>query len=209
MQGKNIVKSFLKTLETNPKFKVLKVKKDNQWEDIPRSKLFNNIQNCILQLKDRNIEKGDRVAYKGNNSLEWISWNLATQSMGAVWVPMYEQQTKNQCQYIVDNCEPKLLITNENIQIENTTTIKNTIENYDLNNSNIELVDNDLSTLIYTSGTTGNPKGVMLSHENIVSNIDAIRMRFKDIQPELTSLNILPWAHIYGLTCELYYNLFL
>ena len=48
----------------------------------------------------------------------------------------------------------------------------------------------------------------MLSHENIVSNIDAIRMRFKDIQPELTSLNILPWAHIYGLTCELYYNLF-
>ena len=78
MQSKNIVKSFLKTLETNPKFKVLKVKKDNQWEDIPRSKLFNNIQNCILQLKDRNIEKGDRVAYKGNNSLEWISWNLAT-----------------------------------------------------------------------------------------------------------------------------------
>ena len=206
--SKNIVKSFLKTIEKNPKFKVLKVKKDNQWKDIPRSKLFNNIQNCILQLKDRNIEKGDRIAYKGNNSLEWISWNLATQSMGAVWVPMYEQQTKNQCQYIVDNCEPKLLITNENIQIENTTTIKNTIENYDLNNSNIEVIDNKLSTLIYTSGTTGNPKGVMLSHENIVSNIDAIRLRFKDIQPELTSLNILPWAHIYGLTCELYYNLF-
>ena len=114
MQGKNIVKSFLKTLETNPKFKVLKVKKDNQWEDIPRSKLFNNIQNCILQLKDRNIEKGDRVAYKGNNSLEWISWNMACNSLGIIWVPIYTNQPYQYTEHVIKDCTPSLVISDDN-----------------------------------------------------------------------------------------------
>ena len=57
---------------------------------------------------------------------------------------------------------------------------------------NLDCVNYDLATLIYTSGTTGGPKGVMLSNENILSNVDAIYNRFKDI-PQYTSLNILPW----------------
>ena len=69
------------------------------------------------------------------------------------------------------------------------------------------IINNDVSTLIYTSGTTGNPKGVMLTHENIISNLEAIQRRFENIKGEKTSLNILPWAHIYSMTCELYYNL--
>ena len=205
----NIVRNFLKTVEKNEHFNILKYKKNNKWKNINRGDLLNKINNCIYVLNDQNVKKGDRVAYKGKNSVEWLSWNMAALSLGATWVPMYEQQTQQQCQYIVNNCQPKVLITNEKINIINTNTIDNKINDlkfYDFNS--IDVKSNNLSTLIYTSGTTGNPKGVMLSHENILSNIEAIRMRFKDIQPKLTSLNILPWAHIYGLTCELYYNLF-
>ena len=207
--SRHIVKNFLQTVEKNEHFNILKFKKNNTWYNFSRKDLLNNINNCIYVLNDKNVKKGDRVAYKGNNSTEWISWNLASQSIGAVWVPMYEQQTKDQCQYIVNNCEPKVLITNQDLNIKNTMTIKNTINDlkfYDSNHININY--NDLSTLIYTSGTTGNPKGVMLTQENILSNIEAINMRFNNIPSGLTSLNILPWAHIYGLTCELYYNLF-
>ena len=65
-----------------------------------------------------------------------------------------------------------------------------------------------ISTLIYTSGTTGNPKGVMLNDDNIMSNINGINNRFKEFQEKpLKTLNILPWAHIYSITTELYYNL--
>ena len=207
--SRHLVKNFLQTVEKNEHFNILKFKKNNTWNNLNRKELLNNINNCIYVLNDRNIGKGDRVAYKGNNSVEWISWNLASQSLGAVWVPMYEQQTRDQCQYIVNNCEPKLLITNQDLDIKNTVTIKNNINTLQFYNSNhINVNYNDLSTLIYTSGTTGNPKGVMLTQENILSNIDAINMRFGDIPSGLTSLNILPWAHIYGLTCELYYNLY-
>ena len=207
--SRHLVKNFLQTVEKNEHFNILKFKKNNQWNNLNRKDLLNNINNCIYVLNDQNTKKGDRVAYKGNNSVEWLSWNLACQSIGAVWVPMYEQQTQEQCQYIVNNCEPKLLITNQDININNTVTIKNDIGDLKFYNSNhINIQYNELSTLIYTSGTTGNPKGVMLTQENILSNIDAIRIRFGDISSGLTSLNILPWAHIYGLTCELYYNLF-
>ena len=207
--SRHLVRNFLATIEKNEHFTVLKYKKNNQWNSVNRKELINNINNCIYVLNDRNVRKGDRVAYKGNNSVEWLSWNLATQSLGAVWVPMYEQQTEAQCQYIVNNCEPKILITNQDLSIKNTPIIRNKINDLKFYNSaSMNINYNDLSTLIYTSGTTGNPKGVMLTQENIISNIDAIRMRFEDIPSGLTSLNILPWAHIYGLTCELYYNLF-
>ena len=106
--SRHLVKNFLQTVEKNEHFNILKFKKNNTWNSLNRKELLNNVNNCIYILNDRNVGKGDRVAYKGNNSVEWISWNLASQSLGAVWVPMYEQQTKDQCQYIVNNCEPKV-----------------------------------------------------------------------------------------------------
>ena len=204
----NIVRHFLNTIERNPNFTVLKYKYNNQWINLSRENLYNSVQNCITTLHNNNITNGDRIAYKGKNSAEWLSWNLATQSVGAIWVPMYQQQDDHYCQFIVNDCKPKLLITNETPKISNTTIIRNNINTKKSHTSSIFNINhNNLSTLIYTSGTTGNPKGVKLSHDNILSNINGVRNRFRDIDSNLTSLNILPWAHIYGLTCELYYNL--
>ena len=89
----------------------------------------------------------------------------------------------------------------------NVNKLNNTIK-YDSINTNkkINFINSELATLIYTSGTSGGPKGVMLTNENILSNVDALLERFKD-RPQTTSLNILPWAHIYSQTCELYFNI--
>jgi long-chain acyl-CoA synthetase len=207
MKTINLAFKFLQTLK-NPNFETISSKKNNIWENTSREKLNNMINNCILILKDKNVVKGDRVIYKGGNSVEWLSWNLATHFVGGVWVPMYSDQNIDHCKYIISDCQPKLFISETKLNLDNVNIIDNYIENLDYNDKEFDIVNNDLSTLIYTSGTTGNPKGVMLTHENIISNLEGIRKRFDDIESNKTSLNILPWAHIYSMTCELYYNLF-
>ena len=67
------------------------------------------------------------------------------------------------------------------------------------------LTEKDIAVVIYTSGTTGNPKGVELSHENIVSNVKGCRDAWKnEMHYQHTSLAFLPWAHVFGQVAELH-----
>ena len=205
---KTISKVILGKIFLNPNFNFLKVKQNNTWINYNHKQLYSNIYHCRSILDNNNIKKGDRVAYKGKNSLNWISWNIATNSLGAVWVPMYENQNIDYCKHIINDCDPKLFLTDDiSIDIDvnklNNNVEQKTFYNFD---SEFNCIDYDIATLIYTSGTTGGPKGVMLSNDNILSNVKSIRNRFKDKNNSL-SLNILPWAHIYSQTSELYYNI--
>ena len=196
-------KQLIKNFQNNAKDKCLAFKHRNNWKWITKEELHKNILTSKNILETLNINKGDRVAYKGKNSQEWIAWNIATNSLGAIWVPMYQDQNKEYCNHIIEDCQPKVLISDDNNL--NIPTISTSIPQE--NSEHISnFVYNPISTLIYTSGTTGSPKGVMLSNENILSNIQGIHKRFYDLPPS-TSVNILPWAHIYSQTCELYYNL--
>lgn len=207
MKSYNILSKFFN--QSNNKAIGLKI--NNQWKWISNNEIIQNINNVKYTLISRNVLPGDRIAYQGNNSPEWIYWNLACQSMGIVWVPMYEDQSKDYCQYIINDCKPTLTISDK-LYYSNTVNMKNNIENSYIKNDKNTIIKkvkkDDLSTIIYTSGTTGNPKGVMLTHNNLISNIETIEHRFDDINYKTTSLNILPWAHIYSLTTELYYNLY-
>ena len=205
--NKSLSNLIVKTLQSNIKADIIGKKINNKWKWSNRKEIYNLVVNCTVTLEDLNIRKGDRVAYKGKNSIEWLCWNTAVNSKGAIWVPMYSDQNIEYCQHIVNDCKPKILITdNYSLANEiNVPVIDHLIPNFETN-SEIDFEYNEISSLIYTSGTTGKPKGVMLSNENILSNVNGIRNIFKDIRPT-TSLNILPWAHIYTQTCELYYNI--
>ena len=204
---RTISKTIIKNIFFKPSLNFLSVKKNNIWKWYTFSDLYSHFCYSRKLLEDKNIKKGDRVAYKGSNSLEWISWNLATNSIGAIWVPMYHNQNIEYCKYIINDCNPKLFITDDLSLDINVNKINNTIQYNNINsNQKIDFVNSELATLIYTSGTSGGPKGVMLTNENILSNVDALLERFKD-RPQTTSLNILPWAHIYSQTSELYFNI--
>ena len=198
--------NVVKNISKNRNNKLLAEKINNNWIWHTNQNILDNISYCKNKLNKLNINKGDRIVYKGKNSKEWLSWNIATNSLGAIWVPLYNDQNKEYCQYIINDSNPSLVICDDEISNNNNIKqIKTHIKDNN-NNNNLDYTENDIATLIYTSGTTGNPKGVMLSNENILSNVYNIRERFIN-DDKITSLNLLPWAHIYSQTCELYYNI--
>lgn len=205
----NLTKQFKKILENETKknCKILGSKDKNTWNWITRNNLQKNVTYCIDTLVKQNVGLNDRIMFKGNNSKEWVAWNIATNALGAIWVPLYNNQSKDYVNHIIQDCEPKLFITND--EYNKVNILRPTIGELSYENEISYENKSEISKLIYTSGTTGKPKGVILTHENILSNINSIQTRFSDLdkEKEFTSLNILPWAHIYGLTAELYYNL--
>ena len=208
---KTISNMVLNKIKQNPEFIFLKSKNINKkiWNQYSFKDLHSYMYQSRKILKQMNVKKGDRVAFKGDNSMEWITWNLATNSLGAVWVPMYTNQNEKYCNYVIENSDPTVFLTNDIKKNIKTPQISYDFDDYNFNtyiNKDFNCQENTLSSLIYTSGTTGNPKGVMLSNENIISNVEAIRELYKD-RPPYVSLNILPWAHIYSQTTELYYSL--
>ena len=205
----NLTSRLKKILYTHPEKKILGYKKNNQWNWVTRDELKNKIGYCVELLHYNGLTKNDRVMFKGDNSVNWVAWNAAVNSLGGIFVPLYNNQNDQYVKHIIDDCDPKFFVTND-------TTFHNVIILRDVIEDTKYIMDipvinnqNQISKLIYTSGTTGKPKGVMITHENILSNISNLESTFHDLQKdkEYTTLNILPWAHIYGLTTELYYNM--
>lgn len=189
---------------------VISEKINNMWLGKSQKNITKLVNESILKLKDANVGYNDRVAFSGKNSSEWLAWNLATYSIGGIWVPMYENQPKSYVNNIINDCKPKVLLSNDNtfeFDSYEPNVLSQTLEGNESDDLVFFEPSNDLATLIYTSGTTGPPKGVKLTHNNILSNLESIERKFKYYKSD-RSLSILPWAHVYGLTCELYYNLF-
>jgi len=209
---KNILYNLLEKIEFNQEHIILNEKINNQWKSFTYKNLFNGIQNCRDILKDHNINKNDKIIYKGKNSFDWLCWNMAKLSLGGVWVPIYHNQNYNYINYVLNNSDSKLMIYDD-INLNELNTKKSLLQKGVINIDNSDNMDtnfihNDVSNLIYTSGTGGKPKGVILTHENLLANINSIKLRFPEFNDKrLNTLNILPWAHIYSLNTELYYNL--
>jgi long-chain acyl-CoA synthetase len=174
------------------------------------------------------VSKGDRVAIISDNRIEWAVGAYSTYSLGAAWVPMYEAQTQKDWKFILKDCGAKVLfaatdgiraqieeIGSELPDLQAIVVIDDpaggdAIDYTELLARGSEtpasvavVAGSDLAGLIYTSGTTGDPKGVMLSHSNFASNINAIAEVFP-LEQEDRSASFLPWAHSFGQTVELH-----
>lgn len=173
------------------------------------------------------VERGNKVAVIANNSVEWAVGAYATYSLGAHYAPMYESQLPKEWEYIVEDSGAVVLIvsTEEIYQqvadyIGRVGKLRHIIVLYadsardyayerHLEHGAANPVPpvmpewDEVAGLIYTSGTTGKSKGVVLSHGNFCSNINAIHDVFP-MSSEDTSCSFLPWAHSFGQTVELH-----
>jgi long-chain acyl-CoA synthetase len=182
------------------------------------------------------LKKGDMVVSISNNRPEWNILDMALSQVGIVHVPIYPTISVEDYTYILNNCEPRLVVVSDRSLHDRVKPIAEKISSFqdiysfnEINNVKnfrelIELgrqhadndygqlekirksiVPEDLFTMIYTSGTTGNPKGVMLSHKNILSNVNSICKTFS-YNPSHRTLSFLPISHVFERTINYYFQ---
>lgn len=180
-------------------------------------------------LSQHKIERGDKVTLISNNRVEWAVAMYAVTGLGAALVPMYEAQLEKDWKYIIEDSDAKLaLVATDKIYdkvskyVGNVGKLESVLcmdadEQYMHSYKRwMNLVEkepgvpvakinpSEICTIIYTSGTTGNPKGVELSHDNVVANLRGLDDLWRDEMATQTSLAFLPWAHVFGQTAELH-----
>lgn len=162
-----------------------------------------------LFLEKNGIGKGDKVLICAPNSPYWVCVFWATMLRGAVIVPLNVQSTKQIIQRIVDQTDAKIIFKHiffkhelsENIKQFDIEFIEDLVEEFLIENfQEINISENDLMQIMYTSGTTGDPKGVMLTHKNIYSNLETISEIIIVTSGHDKALSILPLSHIYEQT---------
>ena len=171
------------------------------------------------------VKKGDKIALiSTQNRTEWCIVDNSVLQIGAVTVPIYPTISKSEFQYVLNHSESKICfvsdkdIFNKVDQIKGETKLERIYSfdefenctnwnllfenddkslNYKVNIRMKNVLPSDLATIIYTSGTTGTPKGVMLTHENMVSNILSASKRLPDMENKNRAISFLPLCHIF------------
>jgi long-chain acyl-CoA synthetase len=185
----------------------------------------NNISYAFLKL---GIKKGDKIATITSNRPEWNFLDMGILQTGAIHVPIYPTISESDYKYILKHAEVKFVfvagkellgkinhILPEIPSLEGVYTFRKTdgakylSEMIEMGKSNSDpeklteisagIKPSDIATLIYTSGTTGNPKGVMLSHTNIISNMLALYHIFP-VDETSRCISYLPVSHVYERT---------
>lgn len=226
---KTLVDLINSSAKNNPNKNAFLYKKENKFIGLSYEKLTEKIEQFALGLKTLGVKKGDKIAIVSMNNIQWAITDFASQTLQALFVPIYNTLPAEKVNYILEDSEASVVICEDKEQIEKVSSkkIKHLIsvekypgvKHFDEiieigKNADVSLVieykegiksitENDVITIIYTSGTTGEHKGVMLTHKNILSNLLACLSMIKVYERDL-SLNILPFSHIYARTVEYY-----
>lgn len=168
---------------------------------------YRELRQKVLQtaslMEDRGINKGDTVLLWGFNSPEWGIVFLAAAIKGIVIVPIDFLATGDFVQKINEQVKARAVFHSEFKLLPKLDVPSFTLEHLDHYISDIEPIaiqnnvePEDLLEIVYTSGTTGDPKGVMITHQNLVSNVEAIK-KVVDVRPVMTFLSLLPLSHLF------------
>lgn len=188
------------------------------------NKLSAGLLQIDINAGDMTAENRDKIAVLSKNRPEWIILDLAVQQIGAVLTPIYPTISVNELEFILSDAQVKIVFVNDEHLYEKINDIRNRLPHLkdvysfekidgvkhwkditELSNEaklkevisiSNTIKEDDLATIIYTSGTTGKPKGVMLSHKNILSNVIACLPCFPPGE-NLRALSFLPLNHIF------------
>lgn len=201
------------------------------WREYSWAQIDRQVARWQAALEKDGVQPGDRVAVMLRNSPEWVIFDQAALGLGLVVVPLYTQDRPDNMAYIINNAGCKVLLIEGDehwqalqgvmgelkgvvrfLTVNPVTTPANeprlssvaqwlpedggTTRHY-------SRPGNTLATIVYTSGTTGRPKGVMLSHTNILSNTEAA-LKILATGHDDVFLSFLPLSHTFERTCGYY-----
>ncbi|CAM1333053.1 AMP-dependent synthetase/ligase [Tenacibaculum aestuariivivum] len=206
--------------------KAFTTKYNGSWESISTTEYIDKANTISRGLLRLGIQPNDKIAIiSTNNRTEWNICDIGILQTGAQNVPIYPTISKEDYEYVLNHSEAIYCIVSDEIILEKLNQIKGKTKLKDIftfdditnerswneilelgkdtsNQNEVEarknaVTSDSLATLIYTSGTTGKPKGVMLSHGNIVSDVLASEKRVPLIYGQERGLSFLPVCHIF------------
>ena len=215
----------------------LNYKMNGQWKSWSTQEVVDISRMLSLGLLHLGVKPGDKVAIISQNRPEWSFVDLACQQIGIVTVPLYPTITVRDYEYIFDHASIKaVFVENSDLALKVIDATKDHaiehifsfddvhgVEPWSVllgldTNSVLDDIDgycdsirpDDLLTIIYTSGTTGYPKGVMLTHANLATNVVALTKLIGDtlVQGQDRALSFLPMCHIFERVAIYFYMYF-
>ena len=198
-------------------------KRNGEWVKYSTQEFVDEVNSISRGLISKGIKKGDKVAIMSPNRPEWNICDFGIMQMGATQVPMYPTLAENDIKFIIKDADIKLVFVSDKALFDKLNTVQtrdnasfeifsfdpiegtpnwkeivstgNQNSSIDLEEYRKEIKPDDLLTLIYTSGTTGTPKGVMLTHNNLVTNvIESSKLYPKEFSK---AISFLPLSHVF------------
>jgi long-chain acyl-CoA synthetase len=222
-----IYESFVETVNKFPAKTSLMYKKNERYVDIKYKELQNYVEAVSDRWSELGIKKGTPVAIFSYNRPEWVIADLAVLRLGGIVVPIYHTLPDCLVKYIINDSKTELLFV-ENAQLfslvkkvrNEMPSLKNIVvfdyrgiageedfikfDELKMKSSKAtpkfpDVLESDIATYVYTSGTTAEPKGVMLTHENILSNVFTAIKQFKVNEKDVLA-SFLPLCHMFERT---------
>lgn len=209
-------------------------KSAGKWKSYETAEFRKIVDNCSRALALAGIKKGDKIAIMSPNRPEWNFCDFGIMQLGAASVPLYPTLSDQDLTHIINDAEVKMIFLSDKEMYTKMKLVldksslsipiysfdktegtmfwndflesgeKDTTVNLDECKSSVQ--ENDLLTLIYTAGTTGRPKGVFLSHKNLLSNVKDSQTLFPDNYR--TAISFLPLSHIFErMVVYMYYSI--
>ena len=215
---------FKERARGHPEQVALRHRRGEGWADITWRDYDGLVTRAAHGLTALGFEPGDRLAILAHNRPEWHVADLACLMLGGVTVPVYETSSAEQIAHILGNSEAKIAVVDSSLRVERVVEGRGGLPRLErvigidegagaestwaelltagsegrgssLSDALGSIRAEDPATLVYTSGTTSRPKGVVITHRNIVWTADAVQSRIP-IGPGARTLSYLPLSHI-------------
>ena len=220
-------------LNNYPQEKCLVSKEENSWNNTSTQEYINKANIVSRSLLNLGVKPGDKIAIITSlNQPKWHILDIGILQIGAINVPLYPTYSEKDYAYVLnhsdsiycfvsdDDLYQKVISVKDKTQLKKIFTFEEIATDYSWNsflslgkNEKIQLLveknrklvnPSDLATIIYTSGTTGTPKGVMLSHQNVVSNVFAVAESLDLHNNKKRAISYLPISHIFERAASYY-----
>jgi len=227
LPAKETLPHLIRRALAQPKDELLIERVDGKWTPTSSARLLQRSENVACAIRDAGLAAGDRVALIAHDCIDWIVCDFATFFAGCVVVPIYPTQALDHTAYILQHSGAKLLFVDSQATLEHVrasgaplpraivfdSTDSDRLTAFEARGATVRAEHpdwpaafeaanpDDVAVLIYTSGTTGDPKGVMLSHDNLAFNAQGtLDLAAGDMRASDNALSVLPFSHIYEHT---------